>query len=825
MKSRVPPLALGGALVLCLLVLVFALRTFTANEEPRWPGAEDESSTAATAALGPVESEGSGTLDLAPALSDSAARVARAGDEPALALPQVEYELRASDDRPLRRVRAALRRGGEFLGAGRSDDFGVLRFDAGEGLAELIVVARDAPASVREVPRKEGRHVIVLDRGVAVSGRVRVQGSLPIDDIELELISDRPMIDDSNWPAALREALELRDRDKLRLSTRTNEAGQFEFTGLSMPWSGRLSVGETHELIEVSGGAWSSGSNSVRLDDPIEGLLLELAAVPMATGRVVAAPGGPGVPRASISGVLIFMPPLDQEESPTAAFDGRTYEDGTFSLPIQRRDNFTSAGWNIPGSRLVLRSATLTIDGGDEVPRRRLEIGGAQVPSPFDFGELVLERGATLHFVAVDSAGAPLAGAVGRLDGERSERTDEHGRATIAYAPGVGRPLTVQLDGYRDGRVDIPAEVSDALSVKLERTTRLSVLVRGPDGGASSGLNVEVRLQAANAQGGGRGRGGRPRNARTDEEGKAEFSDLPAASPLRVIVRDAMGAIVAEQQVTLEESEWRALELRIPLALLAFSGVVRDEQGLPLAEARVEFQQGPQGRQPSVSENSDADGRFEFSGLSQPTGMLRVRKTGFAPLTVPDFQIPPQGTLVDLRLERGLRISLRIVDERGTPVRGDNLRLELAGERAFQGRRDGESQWSFSNLPRVGLVAIANVGSREYRQEIEPLNGDQDFRVPVHGGLEIELRLGPELMQKPVRLTLRARDDRRVILTQGLAKEPLQTRRFVPLLPGDYQLSVVELVNKGNGNEWSNLGAVQRVKIEPGETLRLEVER
>jgi len=822
-KSRVPPLALGGALALCLIVLLFAVRTFTAHEEPRWPGAEDEGATAASGSVAPVSGQDAGTLGLAPADEGSAARVAISGGGPAL--PQAEYELRASDARPLRGVSAGLRRGAEFLGAGRSNDAGVVSFDAGEGLAELVLVARDAAPTWREVPRSEGRHVIVLERGVAVSGRVRVQASMPIADIELELTSDRPMIDDSGWPAELREALELRDRDKLRLAVRTNEAGQFEFTGLPMPWSGRLTVGQTHELMDVSGVAWSTGSMSVRLDDPIEGLLLDLTAVPMATGRVVAAAGGEGIARASISGALVFVPPPDHEEAPTAAFDGRTREDGRFAIPIQRRENFNLIDWNSPGTRLVLRSATLTIDGGDEVPRRRLEISGSQLPSPFDFGELVLERGATLHFVAVDSAGAPLTGAIGRLDGERSERTDEHGRATIAYAPGVGRPLVVQLDGYRDGRAEIPAEVSDALSVKLERTTRLSVLVKDPAGAPASGLNVNVRFQAPNAEGGNNRRGGRPRDARTDEEGKAEFSDLPAGVLLRVGVRDAMGAIVAEQQLTLEESQWRSLELSMPQALLAFAGVVRDEQGLPLAEARVEFQQGAQGRQQSVSENSDADGSFAFAGLSQPAGTLRVRKIGFAPLTVSDFQIPPRGTPVELRLERGLRIVLRIVDERGTLVRGDNLRLELAGERAFTGRRDGNSEWSFSNLPRVSLVAIANVGSREYRQEIEPLNGDQDFRVPVHGGLEVELRLAPELTQKPLRLTLRARDDRRVVLTQGLAKEPLQTRRFVPLLPGDYQLNLVELVNKGNGNEWSNVGAVQRLKIQPGETLRLELER
>jgi hypothetical protein len=521
---------------------------------------------------------------------------------------------------------------------------------------------------------------------------------------------------------------------------------------------------------------------------------------------------------------LIFEPPPGENQAINAEFGGRADAEGHFALPIRRRDGNRGAKLDTTQAQLVLRRAVLTIDGGSEVPRRRLELSGSQLPSPFDFGELVLERGATLHFVAVDSNDAPVLGAVGRLDGERSEPTDEFGRATIFYAPGVGRPLSVQLAGYTDGRAEVPAKVDDALRVQLQRSTRLSVTVRDPAGAPASGLTVELRVQTPAGDNGRNNRSNRPRDQRSDEQGRVEFSNVPPELPLRVIVRDAVSTSVAEQQLTLQIDEWREIELSIPHALLAFSGVVRDELGLALAEASVEFLQGSRNRPQSVGRRSDGDGMFEFSGLSQASGMLRVRKTGFAPLTVPDFQIPADGTLVVLRLDRGLRLVLSVVDERGRPIRADSLRLEMPGERAVQGRRSDDA-WQFSNLPRTSMSGVASVGNREFRQAIEPLNGDQEFRVPAQGGLELTLRLQPASQFLPLRLNLRARDDRRVLVTKTLTQDALQTALVEPLLPGEYTLNVVQFVRDGQRADWVVLGSTQRIKIPADGNLRLEVAR
>lgn len=816
MKSKLPPLALSAALAACVGVLGLAYWMLTSNGGSAAPEASFEPASLDSSHQPHVAP----TQPVAPKVGANAAgdgsRVAFVDESAARVLPQVEFEVRTSLDRPLAGARLLLFRSEEVLGKRECDAAGLAHFDADGGSAQMIVVAKDVPATSRSVTLAAGRQVITLERGVFVSGRVRTVDQSSLEGVRLTLTSDRPLVDESSWPAEVKSEL-----DKLHLVANTNDSGQFEFTGLGSPWSGKLELSETHELLAVSGVSWTPGSDSIRLDDPIEGLLLDVAALPMARGRVVLSAGGPGAEHASVNGSLTFEQAIGDEEAISANFNGRTDKDGRFALPIQRND---SNGPGDPRQRSPwpqLRAATLSIDGGENIPRRRLELSGAQLPENFDFGELVLERGGTLQFIVVDALAKPLAGAVGRLDGERSEPTDENGHSSIAYAPGVNRPLSVSLDGYRDGRVDVPKEVSDALNVVLTRTNRLTVVVTGPDEVPIVDVAVQVSGQVPQNR---RGRG-RANEQRTDGQGKTTFSDLPVGTPTRVSVRDAIGGVVADQSITLGAEEWRTLPIQVAHALLAFSGVVRDEAGLALAEASIEFGVSQGRNNNNVSTRSDADGRFSFSGLNNPVGTLRVRKSGFAPVTIVDFQIPPPGVIADIRMERGLRLTLRVVDERGAPVRGENLRLELAGERPFQGRRSTDNEWDFSNLPRESMKAIGVVGAREYRQDIEPLNGNQDFRVPVQGGLEVGLRLDPALLQAPLRIVLRARDDRRIGLTQNLEPVAFQTRKYEPVLPGEYQLNVSQFQQTDQRGEWVNIGATQKITIAPGASQHIELER
>ncbi len=825
MKSKALPLALGGALIACLAIVVVALFSSSPTDGLEAKGAEGDLQSGDAASLVASKTELPVAANAEGDSSAGGARVALVDGIAPPALPQVEFELHSSSDLPLAGARAVLFRGEELLGKRRTDASGVASFDAGEGRASLIVATREIPARTLEVSLGAGRQIVTLERGLAVSGHVRMLDQSSIEGVRLVLTSDRPQVDESKWPEAVRATLDLDDRDKLRLVTSTDDKGHFEFSGLGWPWSGRISVGENHELLAVSGASWSEGSESVRLDDPTDKLVLDLAPYAMARGHIVTASGGPGVANASVSGNLTFAATGDDEEEPSADFTGRAGADGRFSLPIRRRNGFDGDGHADRGRWPELLGASLTIDGGSDVPRRRLELGPGAVAEGFDFGELVLERGLTLSFLVLDAENRPLPGAIGRLDGERSDPTDASGSSTVSYAPGVRKPLSVSLDGYRDGRAELPAEPAEVLTVVLSRTNRLTLTVVGPDAAPVIDVKVELTAQTPAGQPQSRRGNNRTREQRTNEKGRATFSDMPPAVPLIIVVRDAMGVSVSTQKAALEAEEWRELNIEIPKPLMAFSGIVRDEVGLALAEVNVEFADVGNANRANVSTRSDADGRFSFSGLGNSVGTLRLRKSGFAPVTLSEFHIPQPGIVADIRMERGLRLSLRVVDERGTPIRADRLWLEAAGERPFQGQRRDDNAWDFGNLPRAELLAVVTVNRREYRRAIDTLNGDQDVHIPEQGALEVTLRLEPSLLESNMQLLLRARDNQRLTLSNKVESTPYQTCKFELLLPGEYTLTLSKYVQTGQGGQWTNVGQPQRITIAPGGAQQLEFAR
>jgi hypothetical protein len=189
-----------------LVLLALALRSFLAHEQPRWPG-DEELEPSAPLRITSVQDPARVLLtDLEDESESANARITLVDESLAVVLPQVEYELRSSNDRPIVGARALLRRGEDWLAVRLSNESGVVHFDAGAGRAQLLLVAGEAAPVSLDVPGDAGRHLVVLERGFAVSGRVRLVGSGTLANIELELISDRPLVDESNWPPEVRAA-------------------------------------------------------------------------------------------------------------------------------------------------------------------------------------------------------------------------------------------------------------------------------------------------------------------------------------------------------------------------------------------------------------------------------------------------------------------------------------------------------------------------------------------------------------------------------------------------------------------------------------------
>jgi hypothetical protein len=231
--------------------------------------------------------------------------------------------------------------------------------------------------------------------------------------------------------------------------------GAFAFHDLPHGWSGRLLAME-HPL---------SGAVVFEVEAPRTDLVLELARGPAVTGRIRTAHG-----RADgrLAGVAQLWIVADEESylSTDALFGCR--DDGTFRIGCAIHPELVHA-------KLVL--AIEDEQAGDQVH----ETPPFVAANGLDLGELVLEPLRPLTVTVRDTFGAPLEGALARVDGpsfrRRAPLTGPDGRGTLALVPDREVDVRFSALGHADRIVRVwPGDEPD---VALEPLTLLEVRFLG----------------------------------------------------------------------------------------------------------------------------------------------------------------------------------------------------------------------------------------------------------------------------------------------------------------------------------------------------------
>lgn len=770
--------AAAGALVAALVLIgVRALRPDGARSLPAPARVAD------VAALGPrlpgeaPVATGAGRASVSPPGAAAPAE----GPAP-LALTLLE-----SDGESAQGLRAVLV---DRLGAGRvavSDRDGVLRFEPGAGPGTLYVERRSAFVHCQEIELAAGETELRLPSGLALAGRVLIDGAPPEEPITLELDYDTRIFDGREPPPPVRDELGV----CRRTSATTDAAGAFAFRALDPGWSGEMWVPPGYVF---AGHRSRAQGASLHVRGPQVGLVVEVERLPRVTGRVIGADG-----RTPVAGAQLLLRAFGGG-GPDDEAEGSTGEDGRFDLPLDFADPLG----------LVLEARSPGIQARWE---RRLD-------GSTDLGDLRAEERANVTLSVRDAAGTPIPGAVARYsDSEIVHGPSADGGLLEVPARDGGASLTVGAPGWHTVEI-LPG--SPSFQVVLEPANRLGLTVLDVEGRPMA--RAPVRVRAPNEPFADERRGGVAKPS-TDAAGALVLEGVVPGLPLRVEVLDALREPVLDRELApLGARERRAVTLRLERRLFTLRGTCTDEDGDVLVGALV-FAGGPGGRAAKI--RSGLLGDFEIDRIGRPVVRLEARKRGFATRVFEQFPVPPDGEPVRIALAPGHDLAVRVLDDSGAPVEGGRVSARDAAGVTWEGAERAPGQFLVHDLPAGELRVVLELAGREYAVAHDPLDPELEIRTPVHGRVAVRWTLpdgrgDPDLRW---RVSLRLpREAEEPLLTRALGAGVGEGETLFPAVPpGRYDARLEWTTGRGSEARYAPFGEPVTVDVTAAAAAAVEL--
>lgn len=388
-----------------------------------------------------------------------------------------------------------------------------------------------------------------------------------------------------------------------------------------------------------------------------------------------------------------------------------------------------------------------------------LTVPGLTVPEgagSTDLGTVVLVPGVAIEGQAVDPQGNPVPGAeirVAEAGGDPMSRLLQHEEPLPVATSGPDgffrvedrRPgETVDLDASRPGYA--PA-VAAGVQVPPDQPVRLvmqpSSTVEGrtvdPDGKAIAGVRIFIHPSDPMSLGGGfrMFSASRSRHAVSDETGFFRIEDvIPGGFEVQAMATGYQRSELENLEVR-PGQELKGLEVVLaPGAVI--EGRVFSPSGQPLAGAEVGV------AEPAVdfffgSATSDGDGRFRLEGIAPGTRAVQAEHRSYR-RAIKELEVRLGENSVDLRLEGGVEVSGRVVDEGGAPVASARVSL-----------RAGPRSWNQPDAATGvdGSFTLAGVADGTYRVVADKegfASSREGVEVTVAGndvsGIEVKLSTG-----------------------------------------------------------------------------------
>lgn len=774
-----------------------------------------------------------GTVELAPAMEGGPAavteRVPAGGDAPAQAICRV----RIVDESGalLSDVEAYWIVAGEGSTAAEVSD-GLLREPARPQGATLLARAPGRALQALTLAERVGEHELVLTPAAPFSGTVRVDGQAPPEPLRLTFRATPGRFEflDENLREAAGEAFDQED-----VQVMTGAGGTFVVPGERSDWFGRVELPNTHWFrVAPEGAVLLEFSWSGALLPRPGRYLFELTRLPVVRGRLVWKDDASPLSDAPMDVHAQFE---DGDDTPSMGL--RTDEQGFFEIGLWPGSSSTRGRFVDPVNRAPIKMVQVGVypPGG---LRAWFQRSGDELGPDGDLGVFEVERGRSVHFLAVDVAGAPIAGARAATR-TVSEPSGVDGRVVLRGVPPDTTELLLGAPGTRVVRVPLSAGATedDPLRVVLTPGNRLALHFVGGRGALPSSLrfvllNSEPLFEQSSVEGGlgpaplhrelmgeayrgGHwGADGGHLNVEFDGQGRAELFGLVDHVQLTIQVRDRLGQIILEQSLRGPGGGER-LEHEVVLDAQPFTvtGRVVDERGAGLANAIIDAER--------LTLRSGRDGSFELSGLyaaSEPIA-LEVILPGYASLRLEGLTFSGPQDLGDLVMSAGRTLRVEMVDEAGRPMDIRGAKAVAPGYAAVIGEDVSPGVERLLDVPPVPMELSTNYGWRRYTL---PIAADQDlarFVLPVHGTLELS---PPAQLAWPQEGYLSVRIHRVEEAEVGelvyFDQAGEHWTESLPLLPGRYAVRIEHLWWADGHRDQVTLPGSWEVEVRPGETTR-----
>jgi RNA polymerase sigma-70 factor, ECF subfamily len=750
---------------------------------------------------------------------------------PAATTPDATFVVRLVDEREQPIAGADVHR---WTAAGevakqRTDRDGRAEFAPRDGGGGVVVIANGWSPIVRELDHLRGEQRYTLTDGTVLDGTLLVDETPGPAGLRLGVFA--PLVLPESAPRELRESWPKHRPSAVAV---TGPGGTFVFRGLAADRAVTLELPSTHWFVPKSDVVdLVRHSFSAQSVQPARGVLLRTTQLPTVSGRVVWADDGHAVSSPLLSVIAKFE---DGENSPGLGVHG--HEDGTFAAGFYPSSSSKMLPWLQPAQRRRITSVQIWA-----------EAAGSDGSVTVDFDDKALEamavvvrlpRATVTHFVVTDLDDRPIAGA--RVSATPSTVTDEHGCGTFQ-----GKRDKVLVGA--DGRQVQPAvshrpaagTAADPLRFRLAPRNHLVLQLRTADRGVPQIRWVRIRSTSSLFQGarfhnsfdqtfGGSDAdctssarmqpdGSRVTyrwdcTVRPDANGRIELHSLEPGVECTATANDALDTPVATATfVTPPAGETRAADLIVNGIARNVHGRVQTRDGAPVTNAKVELRHGNRKTEAGV----DASGAFVFEGIYVGDGMeLYAKAGGYAAasreLTNTNTSDDPGIVLV---LERGQRVTVRIVDESDQPVAAPVF-AEVEGD-DLNGQNTSPGEHVFSDLPAGVVTFVSPFGGSRFTIRHDTVNPTAVLRVP-----------------RPARLQVTAQDSKlgARVTRLDVAGEPFtallgesETRTQL-LVPGRYRVELVQYSWRGEGEQRERVVEVvapaQEIDAKAGELVRVK---